>query len=301
MPKRILIIGTSGQVGWELMRCAQPLGRVIGVDKVPVQPSDIYIDLANPDSIRHVVREVKPTLIVNAAAYTAVDKAEHDSELAYQINATAPGILAEESQRIKATLVHYSTDYVFDGHHTQPYTEQDTPNPLGVYGASKLAGDRAIEAVDGQYFIFRTSWVYGARGQNFLLTMRRLAKERDELRIVADQIGAPTWSRMIAEATVQVLAQLHSPHYRAETAALRGVYNLTCGGQISWYEFARAIILATLKQPPRLLPITTADYPTPAKRPAYSVLSNTKLAQTFGIHLPNWEVALGLCLASGEC
>lgn len=299
MTRRILIIGTTGQVGWELFRCAQPLGRVTGVDKTLNKFSETYIDLTDPDSIRRVIKAVNPHIILNAAAYTAVDKSEQEVELAHQLNEIAPGILAEESRRSNALLVHYSTDYVFDGRHTQPYTESDTPNPQGVYGASKLAGDRAIEAVGGNYFILRTAWVYGLRGQNFLLTMQRLAKERTELKIVADQVGAPTWSRMIAEATVQVLAQIHSPHHESDMTALRGIYNLTCDGQASWYEFTRAIF-ASAEKKPTILPITTADYPTPAKRPAYSVLANTKLLRTFGIKLPDWEMALNLCLSSNS-
>lgn len=295
--QRILLIGPTGQVGWELQRCVQPLGEVFTVGRAPTGVAQAFIDLSDPDSIRRVLREIKPTIILNAAAYTAVDKAEQESELAHTINGTAPGILAEESLRLKSLLIHYSTDYVFDGSHSQAYTETDAVNPLCVYGTSKLAGEQAICAVGGQYFIFRTAWVYGLRGKNFLLTMQRLAKERDELKIVADQIGAPTWSQMIAQATALILAQLRSPLYSSDIEGLSGIYNLTSAGQTNWYEFAKAII-AQLDKQPRMLPITTADYPTPAKRPAYSVLSNTKLAQTFGISLPTWDKALEICLTS---
>jgi dTDP-4-dehydrorhamnose reductase len=294
--KRILLIGPSGQVGWELLRCIQPLGEVISASRTPSKLLQSQIvDLADPDSIRHVIREVKPAIVLNAAAYTAVDKAEEESELAYKINGTAPGILAEECLRLKALLVHYSTDYVFDGNQTQPYIELDTKNPLGVYGASKLAGEQAIANQGGQYLILRTAWVYGLRGKNFLLTIQRRAKTRSELSIVDDQIGAPTWSRMIAQATAHIMAQLYSPLYQLDIEELSGIYHLTCAGQTSWYEFAKAIIVESEKQP-RVLPITSRYYPTPASRPAHSVLSNKKLAKTFGVTLPVWNKALKLCL-----
>lgn len=292
---RILLIGPTGQVGWELLRCAQTLGEVVAVSR----NSSPSLDLANPDTIRNAIREVKPTIILNAAAYTAVDKAEQEPQLAHVINGTAPGILAEEALRLQALLIHYSTDYVFNGQNSQPYTEQDLVNPISVYGASKLAGEQAIQAVDGRYFIFRTAWVYGMRGKNFLLTIQRLAREREELRVVADQLGAPTWSRTIAEVTTQILAQLGSPLCRTPLEALKGIYHLTCGGQTNWYEFAKAIVVHGDK-PPRVVPITTADYSTPAKRPAYSVLSNEKLTNTLGLTLPLWDRALELCLATQE-
>jgi len=293
--KIILLIGPNGQVGWELRRCVQTLGKVISVGRSYSEVTPM--DLADPDSIRRVIREVKPTLILNAAAYTAVDQAEQEPELAHKINSIAPGILAEESLRLKTLLIHYSTDYVFNGHHTLPYLESEPVNPLGVYGTSKFAGEQAIQAIGGQYLIFRTAWIYGTRGKNFLLTMQRLAKEREELKVVADQIGAPTWSRMIAEATIHIVAQLFSPQHQVDIERFSGIYHLTCAGQTNWYEFAKAIIARSEKQP-RILPITTADYPTPAKRPAYSVLSNAKLANTFGITLPHWKKALELCMAS---
>jgi dTDP-4-dehydrorhamnose reductase len=293
LPKKILLIGPNGQVGWELLRCLQPLGHVIAAGR----NCQINLDLTQVDSIRQVIREIKPDLIINAAAYTAVDKAETEAQLAYQINGTAPGILAEESLRLKNTiLIHYSTDYVFNGQHSQPYTERDPVNPLGVYGASKLAGEQAIQAAGGYYFILRTAWVYGLRGKNFLLTIQRLAQEREELTVVNDQIGAPTWSRLIAEATACLSAQLLAPFIQNMEKFI-GIYHLSCGGQTSWYEFAKIIIEHT-KKPPRLLPITTAQYPTPARRPAYSVLSNEKLATTFGIVLPAWDNAVKICLTS---
>ncbi len=278
--QRILLISCTGQVGAELWRGLQPLGQVIPADR---EYTALSIDLANHSLVRDLVREVRPNVIVNAAAYTAVDKAEQDSALAMAINGTAPGVLAEEAKALGALLVHYSTDYVFDGQQRNPYTETDACNP---------------QSVGCHHLIFRTSWVYGRYGQNFLLTMQRLAQERDELRIVADQIGAPTWSRLIADATTQVLAQLKSPLFAADIAALSGIYNLTCAGQTSWFEFARAILRQSVN-PPKVLPITTSEYPAPAKRPAYSVLSNAKLARTFGVQLPAWDNALAVCLSRG--
>jgi dTDP-4-dehydrorhamnose reductase len=286
---KILLIGANGQVAWELLSCLQPLGEVI----VASRNNNNYIDLAKADSIVAIIRKLQPNIIVNAAAYTAVDQAEQETELATAINGTAPEILAEEAKRLQALLIHYSTDYVFNGNNTTPYTETDSVNPLGVYGTTKLAGEQAIQAIADKYLIFRTAWVYGLRGKNFLLTMQRLAKQHDELKIVADQIGAPTWSRLIAEATAQVIAQINSPLYKADIETISGIYHLTCGGETNWYEFAKAI-LASSKT--KILPINTVDYPTPAKRPAYSVLSNQKLTNTFGIRLPNWNQALSVCL-----
>jgi dTDP-4-dehydrorhamnose reductase len=293
--KRILLIGSTGQVGWELLHCLQPLGQVFPTTRTQAAGS-LAVDLAQPNSIRQVIREIKPTVIINAAAYTAVDQAEQESELAYAINATAPGILAEEAYRLGAILVHYSTDYVFSGQHARPYKEQDTVNPINVYGTSKLAGEHAIQAVGGYYFILRTAWVYGLRGKNFLLTMQRLAQEKETLNIVADQVGSPTWSKFIAQATALILAQLSS-RCCASTGmgALKGVYHLTCANQTTWYAFAQAIV-SRLEKRPQILPITTAEYPTPAKRPSYSVLSNTKIQETFNITLPAWDKALALCL-----
>ncbi len=295
MSRKILLIGPTGQVGWELLRCTQPLGKVFAVSRSQCDQAHTHLDLSNLDAIRKIIRDIKPAVILNAAAYTAVDKAEEENSLVYSINGTVPGILAEEAKKTDAILVHYSTDYVFNGENTEPYLESDPISPIGIYGHSKLEGEQAIQAVGGKYFIFRTAWIYGNRGKNFLLTMQRLAKERDMLKIVSDQIGTPTWSRMIAEATAQVLTQLHSPLYQANVEELSGIYHLTCSGQTSWYEFAKAII-AKMPHSPQILPIGTTDYPTLAKRPAYSVLSNEKLAHTFGIKLPSWEKALALCL-----
>lgn len=284
----ILLTGVQGQVGWELRRALAPLGRVTAVDSQEM-------DLADPDAVRAKVRALSPRLIVNPAAYTAVDRAESEPERARAINAIAPGVLAEEAKRCGAVLVHYSTDYVFDGVKPGPYTEEDPANPLNVYGASKFAGESAIRAVGGRHLILRTSWVYGTRGHNFLLTMQRLMRERSELRIVDDQIGAPTWSRQIAEATALILAQCLSPARGADRPEPWGTYHLSCGGETSWYGFAQAIAeLGGLGT--RLLPIPSSDYPTPARRPLNSRLDNAKLARTFGIRLPHWREALELCL-----
>jgi dTDP-4-dehydrorhamnose reductase len=287
---KILLIGANGQVAWELLSCLQPLGDVV----VASRNSSNYIDLAKADSIVAIIRKLQPNIIVNAAAYTAVDQAEQETELAAAINGTAPGILAEEAKRLQALLIHYSTDYVFNGNNTTAYIETDSVDPLGVYGSTKLAGEQAIQAIADKYLIFRTAWVYGLRGKNFLLTMQRLAKQRDELKIVADQIGAPTWSRLIAEATAQVIAQINSTLYKVDIETISGIYHLTCGGETNWYEFAKAILASSNT---KILPINTVDYPTPAKRPAYSVLSNQKLINTFGIRLPDWNKALSVCLS----
>lgn len=283
---RILLIGNTGQVGFELARLLPPLGEVHGVDFPE-------INLADPDSIRRVVRAANPRLIINAAAYTAVDKAESEPDLCRAINAGAPAILAEEALQLRAPLVHYSTDFVFDGRKTTPYTEDDTPNPLGVYGKTKLAGDLAIRQSGVPHLIFRTAWVYGRRGRNFLLTIQRLAAEGKPLRIVADQIGCPTWSRVIAQTTVAALTRIRE-NPSMDWARISGLYNLVCGGETSWHGFARAFLPAEIP----VQPITTADYPTPARRPAYSALDCAKLARTFGMAPPSWRDALSDCLAA---
>jgi len=287
--EKILIFGRSGQVGMELRHKLACLGTV-------VSPDASEADFSKPDSIRKAVRSAQPAVIVNAAAYTAVDKAESDSELAAAINATAPGVLAEEAKRAGSILVHYSTDYVFDGSKHGEYDETDLPNPLNVYGKTKLAGDEAIAAVGGAYVILRTSWVYGARGNNFLLTMLRLAKERAELRIVDDQTGAPTSSECIAQGTAQVLTQLLARGGGMDGRS--GIYNLTCAGQTTWFGFAKAFLGAG--EPgviaPRLIPIPTAEFPRPAKRPANSRLSGKRVEEMFGVRMPHWEVALKLVM-----
>lgn len=283
---RILLTGVNGQVGWELRRTLAPLGEVIAADRS-------VLDLADTAAIRRSVAALAPDLIVNPAAYTAVDKAESEPELAHAINAAAPGELAA----CGVPLVHFSTDYVFDGRKAGAYTEADAPNPLGVYGASKLAGEVAVAQSGVPYLILRTSWVYGLRGHNFLLTMQRLARERDALAVVDDQLGAPTWSRLIAEATALVVARWID---RRDLGAMSGVYHLTCGGRTSWHGFTAAILAqmaaAGEAKLARLTAIPTSGYPTAAKRPANSQLDCSKLAETFGVRLPDWETALALCL-----
>ena len=284
-PPRILLIGKIGQVGWELRRTLAPMAQVACVD----YPE---IDLTTGDSIRRWMRETQPNIVINAAAYTAVDKAESELDKAMKINGVAPGILAEEAKKLGALLVHYSTDYVFDGAKTEPYVETDAPNPLGAYGRTKLAGDEAVRAIGGAHLIFRLCWVYGARGQNFMLTMMRLAREREKLRVVGDQVGCPTWSRMIAETTALALKQAVAAD---DLGAFTGTYHLASSGVTSWHGFADAIIKlmpADGKKCTQVEAISTAEYPTPTKRPAYSVLSCDKLEHVFGLRLPHWEDSL---------
>ena len=283
---KILLLGKVGQVGFELQRTLAPLGDVIALD----QPE---LDFLNLDSLGALVRRSAPHAIVNAAAYTAVDKAESDSGLCRALNATAPGFLATEAKKLNAIFVHYSTDYVYPGDKKTPYKEDDSTGPLCEYGRTKLEGDQLIAQSGANYLIFRTEWVYGVRGQNFLRTMLRLAKDKPELRIVSDQIGAPTWSRMIAEGTAHALARAF-----VEPSRYSGVYHLTAAGETTWFHFAEAIFdLIPLDRRPHLVPISTAEYPTPARRPAYSVLSNDKFAKTFGIRLPDWKQQLELVAA----
>ena len=288
LPK-ILLLGKNGQVGWELQRTLAPLGQVWALD----YPE---IDFAEGAALRKLVLEHQPQILVNAGAYTAVDKAESEPDRALLINGLAPGILAEAAKQIGALLVHYSTDYVYDGTKRTPYVETDAPNPLSAYGRSKLAGDEAIQQIGGAHLIFRLCWVYGARGQNFMLTMMRLARERETLRVVADQFGSPTWSRMIAEATALAVRQTVSAGAGRDWS---GVYHLRAGGETHWHEFASRIIElmpAAERKCKTVEAITTADYPTPARRPAYSVMSSEKLRRTFGIELPAWEPSLRLAL-----
>lgn len=308
---KILLTGKNGQVGHELERSLQGLGTVIA-------PGRQQMDLANPDQMRAFIREVQPDLIINPAAYTAVDLAESEPEMAMCINAEAPGLMAEEAARLGATLIHFSTDYVFDGSKAGAYLESDATNPVSVYGKTKLAGEQAVIAADCAHLILRTSWVYGLRGKNFLLTMLRLGRERDVLRVVADQFGAPTWSRTLAEVTAHAVAQsLHarpdaahaadlSPH--AEVAPARaqqdwwrersGIYHVTAQGKTSWHGFTEAILAqASLGKPCQVQPITSAEYPTPARRPANSSLSCTRFMQQF-CGLPEWDAALALCMKS---
>jgi dTDP-4-dehydrorhamnose reductase len=278
----ILVTGSSGQVGWELQTTLAPLGAVTALDVE-------QMDLAKPDAIRRVVRELKPGIIVNAAAYTAVDKAESEPDLAMQVNGVAPGILAEEAKRLGAVLVHYSTDYVFDGELDRAYTEDDAPNPVNAYGRTKLAGERAIESVGGQYLILRSSWVYSARGANFVLTVLRLAREKPELAMVDDQSGSPTWARWLAQATADLLRK------RDVISHQGGTYHLVAAGHATRFELAAAILDATKELSgdpgarPRLSPIKTAQYPLPARRPPRPVLSTGRIERGFGVTPRHWR------------
>jgi dTDP-4-dehydrorhamnose reductase len=286
-----LIIGDQGQVAYELKRELSTLGHVVTLGRNSKPDS---LDLAHNSNIELLINQINPTCIINAAAYTAVDKAEQESDLAYRINADAVGALAQAAAKANIPLIHYSTDYVFDGKAQQPYLEDHPTNPQGVYGQSKLSGEQAIAASGAHHLILRTSWVYGTRGGNFLRTMRRLAREREELSVVADQTGCPTWSRHIAQATAQIVMQLkRNPSLINEHS---GIYHLVSSGQGTWHEFATAIIEHQCQHESiacqRIVPISTAQFPTAAKRPAYSVLNTDKLAATFGIRLPDWREAL---------
>jgi len=289
--RTILLTGVNGQVGFELARTLQGLGNVVALDRAA-------LDLADLDRVRRVVRAIKPGLIVNPAAHTAVDKAETDVDAAVRLNAQAPGVLAEEAKRLGASLIHYSTDYVFDGRKNGAYVESDAVNPQNVYGKSKLAGEQAIQASGCAHLIFRTSWVYGTRGKNFLLTMLRLGAERDELSVVVDQIGAPTWSNTIAALSANVLSQAVAAGQDDWWQEHSGVYHLTASGSTSWHGFAEAIFeCSDLAKKPTVRPIPAASYPTPAVRPSNSRMSNEKLFATFGLKPPSWDSALRLCLA----
>ena len=303
---RILVTGVTGQVGRDLLGALAPLGEVTGLNRS-------QLDLGSPDSIRAAMRRFEPELIFNPAAYTAVDLAESEPDAAMQVNGVAPGVIAEEALRLGARLVHYSTDYVFDGRKAEPYREDDAVAPLGVYGRTKLAGERAIAAVGCRHLVLRTSWVYSLHGRNFLTTMHRLARERDELRVVDDQHGAPTSSAEIARASASLVARWLDDG--AGSAASRpvadGVYHMTCAGSTTWCGFARAIVARlpdvalALGAPaperiPKVTPITTADFPTPARRPANSVLDNAKLQATFGVALGSWQGALDALLRAAR-
>jgi dTDP-4-dehydrorhamnose reductase len=284
----VLIVGNAGQVGVELQRSFQGRGEVVGVDRESV-------DLAHTDQVRELVRRFEPEIILNAAAYTAVDRAESEPELAMAINAEAPRILAEEAFSRNALLVHYSTDYVFDGSKQGEWTEQDAPAPLNAYGASKLAGEEAIRQVGGRVLVFRTSWVYGSHGSNFLLTMLRLARQRGSISVVGDQIGSPTTSIELARATHAIVSGVIAGRFGA-TEDWAGLYHMTCFGSTSWYGFAQAIFARAERllngKVPQLTQIASQDYPSPAVRPRNSVLSNAKLEQRFGVRLAPWEAAL---------
>lgn len=285
---RILLTGANGQVGWELQRTLSSLGEVVALDSQA-------LNLADTTDVCDKLKVLTPQVIVNAAAYTAVDKAESEADRAHAVNAIAPVIMAEEAARSGALLVHYSTDYVFDGSGATPWREEDICSPLNVYGRTKLEGERLIQRSGCRHLIFRTSWVYGARGSNFLLTMRRLIRERPELKIVDDQIGAPTWCRDLAEATAQILSQLLvSPDQGANPW---GIYHMCNAGETSWHGFAQAIqSFDQNENTAKLVAIPSSEYPTPAQRPHNSRLDAAKLERVFGLQLQPWQHALALCM-----
>ena len=292
---KFLIIGANGQVGYELQRSLTPLGSVTAID----YPE---INIADADALRQYVRSQAPDVLVNAAAYTAVDKAEAEEAVALAVNGTAPGIMAEEMARSGGLMVHYSTDYVFDGKTPGARVETDVPKPLSAYGRTKLVGEQAVAAAGGAHLIFRTAWVYGRRGGNFMLTMIRLMKERDELRVVADQHGTPTWCRTLAEIPTEIVRShwVNEGGREALRGASGGLYHLTNSGETTWYEYACAIrdLAPELseRRHVKVHPITTAEYPLPAPRPAFSALDNGKLERTFGIRAVDWREALRECL-----
>ncbi|MEC4813520.1 MAG: dTDP-4-dehydrorhamnose reductase [Scytonema sp. PMC 1069.18] len=283
MNQSILLIGSNGQVGTELQKILSPYGNLIAVARPTV-------DLTQPDTLRSAIADTQPQIIINAAAYTAVDKAESEEELANAINAIAPGILAEEAKKLGAFLIHISTDYVFDGNNSHPYKETDSTNPLSIYGKTKLLGEQAIQTACDRYLILRTAWVYGQFGKsNFVKTMLRLGAEREEIRVVTDKIGSPTWARDIAEAIAQMIPLL--------TSHIVGTYHYTNSGIASWYDFAIAIFeeaqqLGFPLKVQRIVPITTTEYPTPARRPSYSVLSCAKISAVLKTYPPHWRQAL---------
>ncbi|TAM03061.1 MAG: dTDP-4-dehydrorhamnose reductase [Paraburkholderia sp.] len=290
----LLVTGSNGQVGFELRRSLAPLGRVIALDRAGC-------DLSRPDALRGVLREWRPDVIVNAAAYTAVDKAEGDGDAAFAINAVAPGVLAEEARLAGSLLVHYSTDYVFDGCKQDPYVEADAVNPQSVYGQSKLAGEQAIEAAGVTALVLRTCWVAGAHGGNFAKTMLKLGRERDTLRVIADQFGAPTTASLIADVTAQIVSR-HWLHGRRESFPA-GVYHLAAGGETTWHGYATEVLKSAAARgielkvdPASIEAIPTSAYPLPAPRPANSRLDTRKLRETFGIYLPDWREGTHLLL-----
>ena len=288
---KLLLLGGNGQVGRELRRSLLPLGELVVATRDGTG-GDVVADFDAPGSVAALIEGVAPDVVVNAAAYTAVDKAEADADAAFRANAEAPAMIAQACAASGALLVHYSTDYVFDGGAKRPYREEDAVAPLGVYGASKLAGEEAIRASGARHAILRTAWVYAAHGRNFLLTMLRLAAERDELRVVADQVGAPTPAAWIADATAALVRQ------GVETS---GTWHLTAGGGTSWHGFAEAIVeearlMGLIARKPRVVAIPTSEYPTPARRPAYSVLDTSKLRRDFGILSPDWREGLQMTL-----
>jgi dTDP-4-dehydrorhamnose reductase len=288
---KILLLGKNGQVGWELQRSLAPLGELIALDR---HSSQFCGDLGNLAGLAETVRATQPRVIVNAAAYTAVDKAESEPELAHTINTLAPGVLAREAAQMGAWLVHYSTDYVFDGSGMLPWSETDATGPLNVYGMSKLEGEALIAANHPRHLIFRTSWVYAARGGNFARTMLRLAQEREQLTVINDQLGAPTGAELIADITAHAIRQVCRQDPAAD--ALAGIYHLGADGSTTWFDYAKHVIAQAQRIQPNLKikavdvkPVPTSAFPTPARRPLNSRLDTRKLQATFGLTLPAWQ------------
>ncbi|UDG82441.1 dTDP-4-dehydrorhamnose reductase [Candidatus Vallotia cooleyia] len=291
MVATILVTGATGQIGFELVRAMQGLGKVIAIDRAD-------FDLCKPDQMRTVIRAIRPAVIINSAAYTAVDAAQNNLSYAMQVNAKAPGILADEAKRAEAAIIHYSTDYVFNGEKHSPYIEEDKTDPRNFYGVSKLAGERAITSTGAHYLILRTSWVYGMRGKNFLLTILHLQKEQDEIKVVANQFGSPTWSNTVATLTAHIVSQsLAAQDTRQWWQERSGLYHLTSGGSTSWHGFAQAIFeLIARKRTPTVIPIPASEFFTHTERPENSCLSNDKLERVFSLQPPQWDQALKLCL-----
>ena len=290
---KILLTGKTGQIGEELNNIVGDLGNLITVDKE-------QLDLSKPNSIEPVILDIKPDIIINSAAYTAVDKAEQEPDLAMTVNALAPGLLAKAARKVGAGLIHYSTDYVFDGCSEIPYKEEDPTNPLNVYGKTKLAGEKAIAEVGVPFLIIRTSWVYSLHGKNFLRTIKKLAEEKDIIQVVDDQIGAPTWARSVALKTHQILKQcLNKKWLETKDSNLSGIFHMTSQGETSWHGFAREVLnMSNTSQNIKLIAIPTSDYPAPAVRPPNSLLNNEKIQKVFGIDMPHWEDALKDCMDS---
>ena len=290
---KILLTGKTGQIGEELNNIVGDLGNLITVDKE-------QLDLSKPNSIEPVILDIKPDIIINSAAYTAVDKAEEEPDLAMTVNAVAPGLLAKAARKVGAGLIHYSTDYVFDGCSEISYKEEDLPNPLNVYGKTKLAGEQAIAEVGIPFLIIRTSWVYSLHGKNFLRTIKKLAEEKDTIQVIEDQIGAPTWARSIALKTHQIIKQcLNKKWLETKESNLSGIFHVTSQGKTSWHGFAREVLnMYNTSQNIKLIAIPTSDYPAPAARPHNSLLNNEKIQKVFGIDMPHWEDALKDCMDS---
>jgi dTDP-4-dehydrorhamnose reductase len=285
---KILITGKDGQLGWELQRSLAGLGDIVATGRQE-------LDLSDPTGIRQLVRSIRPDVVLNTAAYNAVDRAESEPDIAFKVNAVAPGLLAEECRDLGALLIHFSTDYVFDGKKTTPYSEEDEPAPLSVYGRSKLAGEQAVRAAKGRALSFRTAWLYSHRRDNFVATMWRLARQKSELRVVNDQTGTPTWVKPLSDA-MQKICKLALSRRGGMLGEGAPIYHATCLGETTRYEFVRAIFEDLARKAPnepiaRLMPIPSADYPSPASRPKYSALSNAKLERDFGIRLPDWQSA----------